>query len=439
MIPMNEEEYYQRRNRFLDLMDEGIAILCSAPLQTRSNDTEHPYRQESNFFYLSGIEEDETLLLFEKRAGVRRSYLFVKDPNPEESLWVGARPGVALYRARCRFDEILDITEYEGKLSELLKEMPRLYCDLFSEDARVVQARLTCKILLHARGVNRSPRIFCDVHEVTQKMRLLKSEAEVAQICAALEITKAAHHRAMAVTQAGSNEFEIEAELAYAFAKGGTKALAYESIVAGGNRANTLHYIDNDKILEAGSLVLIDAGCELGMYASDITRTFPVSGTFSPAQKELYEMVLEVQLSVIAMIRPGITKRELQEASEKMLCEGMIRLGILTGEREALMDAKVHKKYFPHGIGHWMGLDVHDPCPYVDEKGEPLLFEPGMVLTIEPGIYIREEDAEVPLQYRGIGIRIEDNILVTETGYRNLSEGIAKSVAEIEAACSAYM
>ncbi len=435
---MNEEEYYQRRNHFLDLMEEGVAILCAAPLQKRSNDTEHPYRQESNFYYLSGIEEDETLLLFEKRADVRKSYLLVKDPNPEESLWVGARPGVASYSERCRFDEVLDIAEYERKLSELLKEMPRLYCDLFSEDTRVTQAKLTCKTLLHSRGVNRSPRIFCDVYEVTQKLRLIKSEAEIAQIRAALEITKAAHHRAMALTRPGMNEFEIEAELAYAFAKSGTKALAYESIVAGGNRANTLHYIDNDKVLEAGSLVLIDAGCELEMYASDITRTFPVSGTFSPAQKALYEMVLDVQHSVMAMIRPGITKRALQEVAERMLCEGMIRLGILAGECDALMEAKAHKKYFPHGIGHWMGLDVHDPCPYVDENGAALLFEAGMVLTIEPGIYIREDDPDVPERYRGIGIRIEDNILVTETGYSNLSEGIAKSVAEIEAACT-YM
>lgn len=436
---MNDLIYNQRRHRFFDLLDDGIALLTSADFVTRSNDTEFPFRQESNFYYLSGITEDHCLMAFEKREGVNKSYLFVKEVSPEESLWVGKRMGVEGASAHYRFDEVLNMDTFETRIAELLKNLPMLYCDIFGDSSIVRKAKLTCKDLMHQRGVLRSPRIFSDVYALTQKLRLIKTDDEIALIRKALSITKEAHHSAMRKISSGMNEYQIAALIEYVFADHHANHNAYESIVAGGNRANTLHYIDNDKILEEGTLVLIDAGCEYQMYASDITRTFPVSGKFSDAQKELYEMILEVQLEIIAMIKPGIIKKVIQEASERLLCEGMVRLGILVGDVETLIENKEHKKYYPHGIGHWLGIDVHDPCPYVDEQGEAIVFEPGIVLTIEPGIYIDENDSSVPERFRGIGIRIEDDILVTSEGCENLSEGIAKSVEEIEAVCHASL
>jgi Xaa-Pro aminopeptidase len=436
---MNDLIYNQRRQQFFNLLDEGIALLTSASFVTRSNDTEFPFRQESNFYYLSGITEDQCVMVFEKRKEMTKSYLFVKEVSAEESLWVGKRMGVEGASAQYSFDEVLNLDTFETKIAELLKNLPLLYCDLFESSAIVDKVKLTCKDLMHQRGVLRSPRIFSDVYAVTQKLRLIKTDDEIALIRHALAITKEAHHQAMRRTFSGINEYQVSALIAYLFADHNAEHNAYENIVAGGNRANTLHYIDNNKTLEEGTLVLIDAGCEYQMYASDITRTFPVSGTFSDAQKELYEMILHVQLEIIAMIKPGITKKVIQDASERLLCEGMVRLGILQGEVDVLIENKAHKKYYPHGIGHWLGIDVHDPCPYVDEKGEQIVFEPGIVLTIEPGIYIDENDRSVPERFRGMGIRIEDDILITSEGCENLSEGIAKSVEAIEAMCQSSL
>lgn len=436
---MNDTIYYNRRQQLFNLLDDGVAVLSAAEYMTRSNDTEYPFRQESNFYYLSGITEDQCIMVFEKRDGVTKSYLFVKEVSEQESLWVGERMGIEGASLAYTFDEVLNIDTFEEKMPELLTNLPKLYYDIFGTSTLCDTLKLTCKALMHKRGVLKSPRTFSDVYKLIQRLRLIKTDDEINLIKKALSITKEAHHRAMKQAEAGKNEFQISAEIAYVFASHGAGHNAYENIVAGGNRANTLHYIDNDKVLEDATLVLIDAGCEYDMYASDITRTFPISGKFSEAQRELYEMILEVQLQIIEMIKPGISKKVIQEASERVLTEGMMRLGILKGERDALIEEKVHKKYYPHGIGHWMGIDVHDPSPYVDDEGEQIIFEAGMVLTIEPGIYIDEQDDEVPQRYRGMGIRIEDNILVTASGCENLSKGIAKSVAEIEAQCASSL
>jgi Xaa-Pro aminopeptidase len=412
-------------------MDEGVAVLSAASFMTRSNDTEFPYRQESNFYYLTGISEDECVVVFEKRAKLEKTYLFLKEVSPEESLWLGKRMGIKGASSQYSFDEIFTHDSFDEKIIDILKNTSTLYYDIFKNTPFSEKLKLTCKNLLSQRSVLKSPRIFADVYKITQKMRLIKSDDEIELIRKALSITKNAHHQAMKIICPGINEQRVAAEIEYIFASQGAQHNAYENIVAGANRANTLHYIDNNKILKDAKLVLIDAGCEYKMYASDITRTFPISGKFSPIQKELYEMVLHVQLKIIKMIKPGITKKFLQKQSEELLTQGMIDLGILKGKLKKIIKKKKHKKYYPHGIGHWMGIDVHDPCPYVDEQGEQILFEPGMVLTIEPGIYIDKNDKKVPKKYRGIGIRIEDNILVTQNGYENLSKDIAKSVKEI--------
>jgi Xaa-Pro aminopeptidase len=262
--------------------------------------------------------------------------------------------------------------------------------------------------------------------------RLIKSKAEIVLIKKAVEITKEAHHTAMRKAKELKYEYELQAEIEYIFKKNGAYSDAYTSIVACGNSANTLHYISNDKRLKNNELILIDAGCEYEYYSSDITRSIPVNGIFTEAQKELYQMILDVEIEIIQMIKPKILRTSLQEKSEELLCRGLISLGILKGSLKKLLIEKAHKKYYPHGIGHWMGLDVHDVSPYKSLDSKELLLKPGMVMTIEPGIYIDKDDKSVPKKYRGIGIRIEDDILVTKDGYENLSREIIKEISEIE-------
>ncbi len=430
---MNETVYKQRRDRLLEMIDDGVAVLATARQQTRSNDTEHPFRQESNFYYLCGFEEDNSALVFVKSGNVAKVLLFVQSKDESMELWTGKRTGVDAAKERFDVDEVHSIDTFENVVREELKNKKRLYLDLFSDDPKYDTVKTQCRHLVHDRSSIVSPRTFIDITEMIQAMRLIKDEHEINLIREALDITKDAHHAAMRSAHPGVHEFTLQADIEHVFRHRGAHSNAYMTIVAGGNNANTLHYINNSDVFGADDLVLIDAGCEYKMYASDITRTFPVSGTYTRPQREVYEMVLDVQQRIIEMIRPGMTKKELQQMSELWLTEGLVKLGILNGEVAALMEAKKHKKYFPHGIGHWLGMDVHDPCPYVDENGNEIRFAPGMVMTIEPGIYIRADDMEAPEAYRGIGIRIEDNILVTEEGCENLSSGIAKTVDEIEA------
>ncbi|RLA72248.1 MAG: xaa-pro aminopeptidase [Epsilonproteobacteria bacterium] len=433
---MREELFVQRRQKFAELMQEGVAVIAAASQKIRSNDTEHPYRQNSDFYYLCGFEEDNALLCVVKEKDKSKTVLFVQGKEEKMELWTGVRLGVETAEQYFQLDEVHNIDELDIKMREILKEHNTLFLELFCEDERYRRIKQIAAELRYSRGVKRSPRTFKDVSLLTQQMRLIKDEHEIALIKKAVSITTDAHHRAIRECQTGMMEYALQAEYEYCFRKNGAHGNAYMTIIAGGNSANTLHYIKNDQQLKDGDLVLIDAGCEFQMYASDITRTFPVSGKFTLPQKELYDMVLDVQLKVIAVIAPGMTKNRLQTFAEELLCEGMLRLGILHGEKTKLIEDKAHKKYFPHGIGHWMGLDVHDPLPYVDEEGEEIVFQPGMILTVEPGIYIRKDDENVPIKYRGIGIRIEDNILVTADGNENLSAGIAKTVEEIESMCA---
>jgi len=433
---MNETHYINRRTQLFGKMEEGVAIITSAPTQIRSNDTEYPYRQNSDFYYLCGFNEDNSVLVLIKTPALTKTILFVEAYNAEHALWNGARLGVAGARERFRVDEVYESGEYAGMIKEILREHINLYIDLYSDSLRLIEAKSAAQSLHSTRGVKRHIRSIRDVTYLIRSLRLVKSGEEIETIRRAISITTEAHHRAMRECREGMYEYQLQAAMSYVFLDKGAHAEAYGAIVAGGNNANTLHYIDNRDTLRDGDLVLIDAACEWELYASDITRTFPVNGKFSDAQKEVYEKVLDVQLRVIEAIRPGVKRDWLQTYSEELLCDVLIELGILSGERSALIEAKEHKKYAPHGIGHWMGLDVHDPCPYVDEAGESLAFEAGMVMTIEPGLYFRADDESVPEKYRGIGIRIEDNILVTESGVENLSAMIAKTVEEIKKVCN---
>lgn len=433
---MIETHFSHRRTQLLDMMEEGVAIITSAPTQIRSNDTEYPYRQNSDFYYLCGFNEDNAILVLIKTAESTKSILFVEAYNAEHALWNGDRLGVEGSRERFNVDEVYDVATYADMIQELLREHINLYIDLYSEDSRLNEAKRSAQSLHSTRGIKRHIRAIRDVTFLIRKLRLIKSPEEIETIKKAIALTAEAHHQAMRVCKSGMKEYQLQAVMNYVFLHSGASAEAYGAIVAGGNNANTLHYIDNRDELTDGELVLIDAACEWELYASDITRTFPVNGKFTDAQREVYNAVLDVQLRVIDAIKPGVKRDWLQHYSEELLCDALINLGILSGEREALMDAKEHKKYAPHGIGHWMGLDVHDPCPYVDEAGESLAFIPGMVMTIEPGLYFRADDESVPECYRGIGIRIEDDILIIEEGCENLSSMIAKSVEEIERCCN---
>ena len=337
-------------------------------------------------------------------------------------LWTGKRLGVEAAKEFFDVDDVFRFEELCKQLTAFGNGIDSFYYDFKEDEGRIAPLKKELKNL----------RSCHNAAEIVASARLIKSAAEIKLIKKALSITKEAHHRATQCSKELSYEYELQAELEYVFKKNGAYSDAYTSIVACANAANTLHYISNENRLVKKELILIDAGCEYEYYASDITRTIPVSGKFTKAQKELYSLVLDVNKSIIKMIRPGILRSKLQEKSEELLCRGMVALGILHGNVSELLEAKAHKKYYPHGIGHWMGLDVHDECPYKDEKGKEIPLQAGMVLTIEPGIYIDRDDKSVPKKYRGIGIRIEDDILITKKGFENLSFDIAKEIKDIE-------
>ncbi|QOY54145.1 aminopeptidase P N-terminal domain-containing protein [Candidatus Sulfurimonas marisnigri] len=428
---ITENEYKKRRDKLAKkLYNSSVGVIFSATCKTRSNDTEYPYRQNSDFYYLTGFREDNASLVFIKEKESVKTVIFLQKKDEQLELWNGKRLGVKEAKKRFFVDEIYTTDYFKKSIKEYLANKKYLYYDLDSKDKRLK------KVLKLSKEIKTFDNIVLHV----QKMRLVKSTSEINLINRAVAITTEAHNRAMRSKKIGKNEFELQAEIEYEFKKNGAYSDAYTSIVACGNSANTLHYIDNNQPLVDGELILIDAGCEYEYYASDITRTIPVSGVFTKAQKELYSLILNTQLEIIEMIKPNVKRSDLQAKAEILLTKGMVKLGILKGDYKELIKNKKHKKYYPHGIGHWMGLDVHDTAPYLDDKKKEIPLKKGMVLTIEPGLYIDKDDKNVPKEYRGIGIRIEDDILVTQNGYKNLSIGIAKTIEEIESISSSnYM
>jgi len=420
---IKESEYKKRRETLAKkLSNNSIAIILSSEYATRSNDTEYPYRQDSNFYYLTGFKENNTCLVILKTKKETRSILFVQKRDEALELWSGERLGAKKAKRRFLVDRVYLSEDFKTKIKEFIVGKKHLYSDLNSKDSRV-------KTILK---LSKDFKTHQNILEIIQKMRLFKSSAEIELIKESINITAKAHHRVMRSNKIGKNELELQAMLEYEFKKNGAYSDAYTSIVACANSANTLHYIENNRALVNGELILIDAGCEYNYYASDITRTIPVNGKYTDPQKELYTLVLQTQVKIINMIKPGVKRSYLQETAEKLLTKGMIKLGILKGDCKKLIKKQEHKKYYPHGIGHWMGIDVHDPAPYKDDKEQEIPLQKGMVLTIEPGLYIDKNDKSVPKKYRGIGIRIEDDILITKDGYENLSNSIVKRIQEIE-------
>lgn len=423
--------YRARRERVLDKMGEGVMVLFSAPVFQRNNDVEHPYRQDSDFYYLTGFDEPDAALVLTNVHAEHRAVLFLRPRNKEREIWDGPRVGVDGAVKDLGMDAAFVIEELPQKLPDYLANVARLHHRLGvhrPNDERVLRAMDV------VRGRGRmgvfAPSEIVDASVIVHDMRLRKDSFEVELMRRAAEISRDAHVRAMRATKPGRFEYEIESELLSSFRRGGAERPAYESIVGSGPNATILHYRKNDRRMQAGELLLIDAGCELGYYASDVTRTFPVSGRFTEAQRLVYDVVLAAQQVAIEAVRPGVTIDDVHDITVEKLVEGMCRIGLLEGEPKARIEDGSFKQLYMHRTSHWLGMDVHDVGGYF-VRGTRRLLEPGFVLTVEPGIYIAE-DANVPERFRGIGIRIEDDILVTADGHENLTHDIPKDADEIE-------
>ena len=428
---MKHKPYSTRRAALLELIGDGIAVIPTAPERVRNRDSHHPYRFDSYFWYLSGFPEPDAVIVL---IGGKepRSILFCREKNEEREVWDGFRFGPAAALTSFGFDEAYPIAEVEAKLPELMANRATLWHALghdASWDTKIVAALNLVRA--QTRAGKHAPAEIRDLREALDQMRLLKDEYEARIMRRAAVIASAAHKRAMRSCRVGMAEFELEAEIGYEFRKRGADGHAYSPIVAGGSNACVLHYVENNKLLDANALVLIDAGCEVKGYASDITRTFPVNGHFSGVQRDAYEIVLAAQSAALAAIKPGAPFIAYHDAALRVLTQGMIDLKLLTGSVDGAIESEAYKPFYMHRTGHWLGLDVHDAGEYKSgENWAPLA--PGMALTVEPGLYIRP-GADVPEHLHGIGIRIEDDVFVTESGHEVYTTA-PKSIPEIEEA-----
>lgn len=428
--------YKSRRDQLVANHPDSVFIFPAHPNFIRNSDVHHFYRQDSNLYYLTGFEEPESCLVLAPNPSTPGSYrtvLFLQSRDPEREMWDGERYGIEGALQVFEADEALPIEELGSKLAQFFQGAKTIYYHLgFSGemDRIVIEASDH-----HRRKMGRSGSGLLPIEDSSSalgEMRLFKSPHEVQQLRQACEISAEAHRAAMKEAKPGMNEGEVEALIDYTLRRGGCQRVGYGSIVATGRNATCLHYRSNNQNLKLGDLLLIDAGGEYGYYTSDITRTFPVGKQFTKAQAELYDLVLSAQKAAIASVKPGITLPQIHKQVSLDLIEGMLSLGLLTGDPEAILKAGGHRRFYPHSTSHWLGSDVHDAGLYIT-KGEPRLLEPGMVFTIEPGFYVQPSDKDVPEKYRDIGIRIEDDILVTKKGHEVLSRNAPKERAEIEA------
>jgi Xaa-Pro aminopeptidase len=429
--PHGVAAYATRRHRVLQAMGAGIAVVPTAPERTRNRDSQYPYRFDSYFYYLTGFPEPEAVLVLVAGESPR-SILFCRDKHEEREIWDGFRYGPPAARERFGVDEARSIERLDEDLAVLLADQPSLFYAPGAEaewDARAM--RWLNAVRAQARAGVSAPTQIHDVRTVLDEMRLTKDAAELATMRRAAEISAGAHHRAMRAARPGRIEYEIEAELQHEFRRHGAQFPAYWPIVAGGPNACVLHYRANDAPLRDGDLLLIDAGCELDGYAADITRTFPVNGRYTGAQRAAYELVLAAQAAAIAQVRAGRPWSAPHDAAVRVLAQGMLELKLLTGSLDETLEKETYRRFYMHRTGHWLGLDVHDAGEY-KHAGNWRALAPGMTLTVEPGIYIRAAD-DVPADFHNIGIRIEDDVLVTDGDCEVLSQAASKSVADVEA------
>lgn len=431
-----EQTYSNRRIKLLEKMNEGVAIIPSNELHTRSNDTEHPFRQNSNFYYFTGFLETNSVLVLVKKAEKTEQILFLEDKVPEMELWTGKRLGPDAALSLMNIDKSHSINDFEKIMPEIITGSKSLYINGFELNKTTKAVfNITNRLWKSRKKSSHLPTQVYHLDYLTEEMRLIKEPYEIEMMKEAVKKTVVGHKVAMAKTKPGLNERDIHAVMDYTFKMDMGEGPAYGMIVAGGNNANVLHYIENNAPLNDGELILIDAGAEHKLYASDVTRTFPINGKFSDIQAKVYNEVLKSQELVINSAKPGMTLSELHKIASLSLTESLIELGVLSGDPNELYENGDHKKYYPHGTGHWLGLDVHDQCPYLDDQCNDIKLKENMVFTVEPGLYFPSEDESLPKELRGIGIRIEDDILITKNGNENLTAEIPKTIQEIEKQC----
>jgi Xaa-Pro aminopeptidase len=434
---MTQQEYLRRRQALLAKMKPGsAALIFAAPETARSNDSEYPYRQSSDFWYFTGFNEPEAVLVLIKSDDTHNhSVLFNRVRDLTAEIWFGRRLGQDAAPEKLGVDRALAFNEINEQLAQLLNGLDAVYHaqgEYAYADEIVFNA--LDKLRKGSRQNLKAPESIIDWRPVVHEMRLFKSAEELDVMRRAGEISALAHTRAMERCRPGMFEYQLEGEILHEFTRHGARFPSYNTIVGGGENGCILHYTENENELRDGDLVLIDAGCEYQGYAGDITRTFPVNGKFTPAQRAIYDIVLQSLETSLTLFRPGTTIQEVTGEVVRIMVTGLVELGILKGEVEQLIADNAHRAFFMHGLSHWLGLDVHDVGFYGPDRSRVL--EPGMVITVEPGLYIAP-DADVPAQYRGIGIRIEDDIVITETGNENLTASVVKKADDIEALMAA--
>lgn len=418
---------------FMRRMDQdSIAIIPSAREITRSHDLHFRFRQDSDFFYLTGFEEPDSFAVI--APGRAQKYtLFVRPRDPAQEIWVGRRAGVEGAKTEFGADEAFPTAEFEDKLLDLLDGAEKLYYRL---GVNPEIDKLLIEKIASVRTLNRKPievpQTIIDPATIIHEMRVIKSDEEIELMQTAADIAAEAHVEAMKAVRPGMKEYEVEALIEQIFRQRGAAGPAYTSIVGSGANATVLHYINNDAELRDGELLLVDAGAEYKGYASDITRTFPINGRYTTAQREIYDLVLKAQVSCVNMVKPGNTHEQLKQHSIEVLTEGMVELGLLQGKPDELIKEKKYEQFYMHGLGHMIGVDVHDVGAYYQNKKSRAL-EPGVVMTIEPGIYVAPDTKNVPEKYLGIGVRIEDDVMCTNNGPRVLTTKVPKQAEEIEA------
>lgn len=433
-LSITKQEFGRRRKALMEMMEpNSIAILPSAPVRRRSRDTDYHFRQDSNFLYLSGFEEPESVLVLIPGREHGEFVMFCRERDREREIWDGYRSGPEGVIEDFGADDAFPIDDIDDILPGLIEGRQRVYYAM-GKDAEFDHQVMSWVNTIRAkvRSGATPPGEFLDLDHFLHDMRLFKSAAEQRIMAEAGAISARAHVRAMKLCQPGMYEYELESEIMHEFGKSGARHAAYNTIVGGGVNGCVLHYIDNNQKLKKGDLVLIDAGCEFEYYAADITRTFPVGGKFSVEQKALYNLVLDAQAAAIETIKVGGHWNDPHEASVRVITEGLERLGLLHGDIDELIAAEAYKEFYMHRIGHWLGMDVHDVGDY-KVGGEWRVLEPGMVMTVEPGLYVSPDNEHVDAKWRGIGIRIEDDVLITKDGSEILTAGVPKTVADIEA------
>ena len=436
MMKLTQADFQERRDRLAEEMGpHSIAIIATSPVAMRNRDADYKFRADSSFFYLTGFAEPEAVAIIETFESIDEGYtysLFCRERDREMEIWHGYRAGVDGAVEDYDADEAYAIDLLDEEIIEKLLNKQKLFYRMGQQadfDARVA------KWIAEANGESRkgtsAPAQVIQLDRILDEMRLHKSTQEIELMQIASTISAQAHTRAMQAVKPGMMEYALEAELNYIFGQNGCVP-SYNSIVGGGENGCILHYVENDKVLKDGDLVLIDAACEYQLYASDITRTFPVNGKFSSEQKALYDVVLKAQLAAIDAVRIGNSYKEPHRIAVRILVQGLLDLGLMQGDIEQIIESESFHQFYMHGTGHWLGMDVHDVGSYKIE-GEWRAYEEGMAVTVEPGLYIAPDDETVDAKWRGIGIRIEDDVVVTKNGPRVLTAAVVKTVEEIEA------